>query len=463
MISKSAVKITAAAVISACVAAAGLFLFSSGERRPSHILLVSFDALRWDHLGCSGYARHTSPNIDALAGEGVFFSQAVSVSAMTPISLASLFTSVYPDRHSVYTFGAMLRSGLPTLPAVLKKNGFATAGTGGAWFDIMLPGFSEDFDTLIPGDLGIEEQMRQYLRWLDEHKDGKSFLWIHFIDFPHAPYSSPEPFRGMFLDGKGREKSETVPIVYRPEGRMGIPRYIAIDEITDKEFYVSQYDAEIAYADHFLGIILRHIEKLGIDSDTLIVVLSDHGEEFGEHGYYFAHGSTLYDQALRIPLILKFKGSLPSGRVVATQVSSLDIAPTVLDIAGCGRPGWMEGRSLVPLLSGGRGSEFAYGYLGDFRVEEFGIDGNKAKYCVRGKGWKLIYDEGADKYELFDLAQDPGEKNNRYGEDVMRERLLKRKLLSWRKRLKAREREVRMLPDFRERFGVKMKSLGYMQ
>ena len=294
------------------------------------MLLVSIDTLRADRLGSYGYAAAETPRLDALAARGLRFAQATTVIPLTLPAHSSLMTGTFPAHHGVRDNGGFyLAEEQVTLAEVLSERGYRTGGfiaafvLDGRWG--IGQGFGRYFDDF---DLDGYEQaagmdaiqrpgstvVDQALEWLDADRDQKFFAWVHLYD-PHTPYEAPEPYRVRF------------------------PRTAS-----------GAYDAEIAVADTQLGRLLDKLQVDGRLDETLVVVLSDHGEMLGEHGEH-THGFFIYDAAVHIPLIIAGPG-VPA-RVVPNQVRIVDVMPTVLDLLGEPAPPAVQGVSLRPLAEGG--------------------------------------------------------------------------------------------------------------
>jgi arylsulfatase A-like enzyme len=297
---------------------------------------------------------------------------------------------------------------------------------------------------------------------LSQNKEQKFFLWVHFIDQPHTPYAPPPPFNGQFGSDAVSDRPEPLRVVDNRLGKGGIPRYLVQGGITDKNYYSAQYDGEIAFADYMIGELMRQLKTMGLFDKTLVVVSSDHGEDMGEHDFYFSHGNTLYEPAIRIPLILCLGPELPKKTAVPVQVSSLDIVPTILDIIGIAQPRTMAGKSLMPLCKGKntRMREEAFSYTGRDFTSGGVRRSQPRKYSVRTERWKLI-----DKIrgtELYDLKNDPEERKNVIGEHAPEFEVLRKKLLRWKKICEPSPAAVRravMTQDSHER----LKGLGYLQ
>jgi len=396
-----------------------------------NILLITVDTLRPDHLGCYGYRRATSPNIDVLARHGVVFRHAITAAARTVQSFPSILTGVYPMVHGLRYEGQSqaVIGDRPTLTHVLKGHGYDTfAVTEG-----LNVGLQGDFDFYDP-DLYLDPQGRKvYLPakndheatlkaapWLRARKAATApfFLWMRYTA-PHWPYEAPAPYTDMFdpdYRGPHTFNDETHPGEERGDIVFGVTRLPP----REVEHAVAHYDGEVAYADQAIGDLLKVLETLGQLDRTIVVVTADHGEGLGEHGYFFEHGAYLYDENVRVPLIVCAPGRLPEGRIVESQARTIDIVPTVLDLLGFEAPAGVQGASLVPRA---RGEETgpappAYSESGRNFYKENPrqyVEGVAGKWrMVRTDRYKLILipREPGALWELYDLEADPGETKN---------------------------------------------------
>jgi len=277
----------------------------------SKVLFITIDALRADHLSCYGYRRQTSPIIDTLASQGTLFTQAIAQASYTPPSVASILTSKYPYQHKVlFPVNSYLKEQFVTLAEILKNHNYSTAAITPNFILEPQFGFRQGFDfcsMVTPED----KQTDVALDWIKQHKNNSFFAWIHYMS-AHAPYAPPAPYNKIFInDDYSVQDKESLKMVDDITGLGGIPRHVAMGNITDKDFYISLYDGAISFADYQVGRLLKGIEELGIADNTLIILSTDHGEALGEHGYYFSHGHTLYDSLIRIPLIIKLHNIIP--------------------------------------------------------------------------------------------------------------------------------------------------------
>jgi arylsulfatase A-like enzyme len=432
------------------------------DRRPAlpgapNILLISIDSLRADHLHSYGYARNTSPNLDVLAAEGAAFETVISPTSWTLPAHMTLMTSLAPEEHGVITNRLRLASGVDTLPLRLQRAGYATAGFVSATYLDGLYGFSRGFDeyddyTLlrVAGKnsrtaITSDRVAQRAIEWLGRNATASSsrpfFLFLHFFDV-HYDYNPPPPFAQMFDAQYAGRATGDVDSVHQ-----GMPS-------SDLNHVIALYDGEIAWVDSNIGRILKSLRSLGVDNNTIVVITADHGEEFLEHGQA-AHYKTLYDEVLRVPLVIRYPGHVIPGRQLEGQVRLMDVAPTILALAGLPvlhpHTG-AEARSLACLLTSPspRAAPVLTAF-GDLRGEVA---------SVRTGDAKLIRDLRTQREEFYNLDADPGERKNL---DAVKQRerdQLRLMLNHWRSSAAATAKEEADLDDEEK---ASLKSLGYMQ
>jgi arylsulfatase A-like enzyme len=300
--------------------------------RPN-LLVVSLDTLRARNVGAYGYARDTTPFLDRLAAAGVLFQNAITASATTGPSHMSLFTGLYPVHHGMRTGHEPRRPSAIPLAAWLRHAGYHTAAFTEDGYIIRGLGFGEGFSEYsentgqrgsVPGEARVTFERAR--RWLVRNRRQPFLLFVHTYQV-HAPYAPPPETAELFQDDGA---PATASSALRPQH--------------------DNYDREIRFVDGKLGELVGALDQHGLRDATTVVVLSDHGEEFGEHGY-FQHGSALFEESLRVPLIFSGR-EIPAGRRVAEQVSLIDVMPTLLALAGVAAPAGLDGENLLPLMRG---------------------------------------------------------------------------------------------------------------
>ncbi len=318
------------------------------DPEPFNVVLISIDTLAADHLGLYGYARNTSPNLDRYAGNAIVFENAYSTAPKTPESHMSMFTSLYPSVHGVFTIDdpgrlRVLDDEVRTLPELLKEDGYTTVGFhGGGYVDGQF-GFARGFDEYHRGD------QRRAEEWLWRNgKKNKFFLFFHTYRV-HDPYTPTPPYDRRF------DPDYSGPIVHDMESLMKMAEstewidysstfWSQVDKSDPDEVahVVALYDGAIAEMDENLVDLLSAIDRHA--PRTIVIILSDHGEEFGEHGM-FTH-SQLYDPILHVPLIIRHP-ERQAGERITERVSLIDLAPTILEMLSISPSSQFQGRALL--------------------------------------------------------------------------------------------------------------------
>ena len=343
------------------------FLFACGEAEPPrthagiNVVLLTIDTLRADHLSSYGYQRQTSPAIDGLADRGVLFENAFTYWPKTRGSFAAMFTSLFAAQHGLTVRERDLPGYNQTLAEMLKDSGYQTAAAvDNGNLDREL-GFAQGFDRYeqvwLTADTEAErtERLTRFaIDFLESYQQPEPFfLWIHYVN-PHTPYEPPEELLDLFRGDEIVPRGPELETVVGYHG--GVNRHLPIAGESRWGDYVDSYDAEIAFADRHVGHVLEALDKSPHNGSTLVVLTSDHGESLGEHDYYFDHGYNLFDPSLRVPLVLSFPGILPQGEIVQAAVSTLDIFPSVLDLAQIAFPPGLQGAVSIAYRASQRGS-----------------------------------------------------------------------------------------------------------
>ena len=317
------------------------------QKRPN-VLIYLIDTLRRDRLGAYGYSLNTSPHLDALADDGVLFTNSIAQSSWTRASVASIFTGVHPRSHGVNGRTNELSSEALTMAAILSASGYQTAGfvTNGNVSPNF--GFDHGFETYVhlrerrTTEVHVlsDTLNEQAFAWLESRDTERPFfLYLHAVD-PHDPYTPRSPFREQYI--QTRQYPDLV-----------APRQLFERRLTDHEAAAisselgALYDAEVAFTDHHFGQLVAWLKNNGLYDSTAILAVSDHGEEFFEHGGW-GHGSTLYQEQLAVPLIVKFPGQVGAGQRVDALAQHVDLLPTILDLLGIEGPPHLQGSSLWP-------------------------------------------------------------------------------------------------------------------
>ncbi|MGA6984625.1 MAG: sulfatase-like hydrolase/transferase [Terriglobales bacterium] len=421
---------------------------NTGNRNsPPDVYLITIDTLRADHVGCYGYKQVETPALDALAADGVRFTEAFTHSPITNTSHVTILTGLLPSVHGVTDFGVPLSPQHVTAAELLKKRGYQTAAFIGAVIldsNTLAPGldrgfdFYDNFPKVESKDVDgankerwgrVERRGMEVVEhaeaWFDKHRTGPHFVWVHLYD-PHDPYEPPPPFSEKYKD--------------------------------------HLYDGEIAYADSAVARWIAFLKKAGVYDNAIIIVTGDHGEGLGEHGEE-THGLFLYDSTLHIPLILKMPlkaaaGAQP-GSVVDAQVRTTDILPTILSVTGVAAPAELNGESLLPLIGGTTEVGTAESTPSSSKSNRalFGETDYPLRWgwaplrALRTENTKLIE---APRPELYDLQADPKELKNLYAPDGSRTQSMRAEMAKWEAKLPPRSASAKLaetLPDPKDKVG----------
>ena len=375
------------------------------------VILVSCDTLRADHMTCYGYDRDTTPRLDAWTTETVVFDNAIAQETWTPTSHMTMLTGLYPKHHGVSP-NANLAEAATTLPEALAAQGYVTAGyTGHSWWLLPWRGFAHGFDVYnTPASFrDVFETNALALAWLARHAPPRAFLFIHNYDLhskaEDGPYSRTydpgDPRHYTFSTGLAPPRRIEHPEPGQPGFTLFLQAHnqsqLAITE-AERRYLVACYDDCVRYVDQAVFDFLQALKDQDLYDPALIIVTSDHGEEFGEHGRYLH--TQVYEECCRVPLMIKFPHGRFAGRRVSDVVQLADLYATILDVAGCPAASATDGHSLLGLLEEG---DKAHGVAFSQR---------HAFQALRTRTGKLIRNVRTGDYELYDLAADPPERNN---------------------------------------------------
>jgi arylsulfatase A-like enzyme len=357
--------------------------------KPPNVVCIVIDTLRADHLPFYGYPKDTAPFLGTLASGGVLFRHAHSPSSWTAPATASIFTSLHPFQHGVLTglrASRRLRieahripDGLETMPELLRRHGYRTFGATDNLNICEEQGFAQGFDFFMNHQDETAQAVNDtVIGWTAEIAAAtKYFLYVHYMD-PHTPYRAWEDWCGEGDACAGRP--------------------------------VAAYDSEIHHVDGKIGELARHLRW---DENTLVIVMSDHGEEFEDHGRT-GHGHTLYGELINVPLLIHHPARWPGGRTISARVSTLDVLPTVADLVGAPPVAQHVGKSLVPLLDGSDGPDGTRALYSHLYQRRRGVVGTRGalltRSVIRGD-WKLIASDFGSM-QLFNLASDPAERRD---------------------------------------------------
>jgi choline-sulfatase len=409
------------------------------------IILITLDTVRADRAGFLGSNRGLTPNLDRFAAQSIVFAHAYSQVPLTTASHATILSGTYPQFHRVNDFGVPLDPSVPYLPELLRKGGYQTcAFIGSLVLDPVegtAPGFDRGFNVydagfhlFLPGqdryktiERRADEVVARAMTWLSKHARPPFFLWVHLYD-AHDPYDPPEPY-------KSRYSSEP-------------------------------YNGEVAYVDAAVGKLLDRLRAKGLYDGALIAVMADHGEGLGEHGEN-QHGVFLYDGTIHVPLLFKLPRQRFAGKKVDTWVGLVDVAPTILDVAGLSVPKAMQGKPLVSLWVPVNSSEKYRGIMRQPSADRPVYA--ETDYPHKAFGWSPLRALRSSKYlfieaprpELYDITVDPDSSKNLVSSDPAITDTLKSQLDSFRRSTAADTLTMKGVPlDPQEQ--EKLSALGYV-
>ncbi len=483
----------AGAVVADVSTAVRSTLAGASTRPPQGVILILADTLRRDYFQPYGHDRPNAPVLSRLASEGVLFRDAISQGTWTKVSATSILTSLYPSTHGVTDTPDRISATITTLAEAYREAGYATFATSSVPFTGKLTNLQQGVDELHERS-SIEEidEMSaktarvftdRLLGWLDERGDAPFFAFLHIFD-PHSPFEPSPPYERLWMDpdtiAEHRRDMEAVSAVVESEfmKAQALPNQAEMDASgVDQQRYVERekiwYDASIRAMDVEIGRLLERLEELGLAENTLIAFVSDHGEEFLEHGRHF-HGYNAYGEMVNVPLLLWWPGVLPEALEIDATVQTIDLMPTLLELSRIAVPEEAQGQSLLPLLVRGTppaelGWEprpaFSERALAPMGIPE--DDAGRACLSIVEDGWKLIHNtEGrADlpEYELYDHRRDPLNLVDVTAQHPKVVDRLKRALGAWHEAAVAArvepEADAEMSPEEIQR----LRALGYIQ
>ncbi len=453
-------------------------------QRPQGVIVIVTDTLRSDHLESYDYSRPTAPTLNRLAAEGIQFDDCIAQSPWTKPSVPSILSSLYPSTHGVQMMLDRLPSAAVTLSEVYRDAGYATLSLSSNFLTGKQSNLHQGFEVLYeqPAQWRAymsktsRDMMDRLLPWLEDHRDVPFFAFYHVTD-PHMPYRPRPPWdmRWATTDGIAEHRE-----LQRKIGAQPTPEQLEAANVTSEAFVRTDldfYDASIRAMDAEIGRLLERLEELGLAQRTLVAVISDHGEEFLEHGGFF-HGHHLYGEMVQVPLMLWGPRQLPAGRRIAETVQTIDLMPTLLELSGLPLPEPMEGQSLVPLLvPDGDGDRwqplpaFAHQFTSQPGgiAHTPGIDGTES-ITIIADGWKLIHnrqrnperDPGRPEYELYDHRQDPMDQHDVAADHPDVVATLAAKLESWYESTSGRRLPPEVMEDLSSDDLERLQALGYI-
>jgi len=432
-----------------------------------NVILISIDTLRADHLGCYGYHKNTTPNIDRFSKDSVLFKTCVAQAPSTLVSHASIFTSLIPSHHGAIFIKTAIPQEVVTIAEILKDYGYKTISYNSGGRVASEYGFDQGFDLYHSsgGRLskferilkriskrifflyhsshgGLTKKVNFAINWINNNPDRKFFLFLHTYEV-HHPYTPKKDYLDLF------EKNYSGKLPKNISGKL-------LNEINngeikinkeDQEHIINTYDAEIRSMDDGFLLLENFLREREIYDDTIIIFTSDHGEEFGEHGQMGRHSHSLYDELLLVPLIIKLPNSKYASKVVDEQVRSIDILPTLLDILDIRGLKTSEGVSLIDLVTGKTLDPL-------FAVSQQDGKRKNRPTSIRTKKWKLYGSK------LFNLESDPLENNDVANENKAVKDFLRFKLNNILKQRKIPSTNKVKLDETTKE---ELKALGYIE
>jgi arylsulfatase A-like enzyme len=422
----------------ACASLSAAACAPEPPRRPN-VILVSIDTLRADHLGAWGYPRGTSPHLDRLARRGATFARCIAQAASTMPSHRSLFQSRVAS-HTGREF--------PMLAELLQSEGWSTvAFTGGGNVSAEL-GFSAGFDTYEESEAGLPWSVASLIDWRRDRANAPYFAFLHGYDV-HVPYDAPAPFSDLFDPSyEGRVRGSDTRALCRAirglDDDGGAPPAVDLDA-ADRHHLEALYDGGIRAVDDALGRLLEWVAS-GDAGEALVVVVSDHGEEFWDHGTVL-HSHTVYQELVHVPLLVSGMAQGRPGVVLEGTVRNLDVTPTILDALDVDELDVHEGASLAPRVRGEGGPNLP------------AISEMKQWKAILEWPWKLVVDVREPSFSLYRLDTDPGETRDVAGEHPDAVRALEAALVAASSRAAVRElSSEERTPELEER----LRALGYI-
>ena len=417
-----------------------------------NIVVISLDEVRPDHLSCYGYKKIDSTHIDQVAEEGVRFETCITTADFTPVAMGTVITGKYPNKHGMRDPYCYITG--PSIGGILKESGYITAGFVGngllakqhgfaqgfdfwnetsketSWLEIQYPGAESD-EMFYEGNYWVEE----FFKWLKDNHKERFFMWGHLYE-THEGSERSLLKKGLIKEGE-------------------LPEF-------------DYYDAKIKMADErLIGRLLKTLEELDISDDTILVVMSDHGTNFGEHpaksipwrkeDKKYPQHTTMYDHDLKVAMIIK-GGGLPKGRKIKGMAGSVDLVPTLLDLVGIPTEEYgLDGSSLLPVIEKGeaRGREI-------YSEDLFEARGEGALQSLRTEDFKFMRNLTLGTEEFYDLAKDPEERNNIIQEiDKDKTIKLRKKLNTFLKGQVSTDKQF--APKDKEQIDKRLRALGYIK
>lgn len=441
-----------AGVIFLSISKLGIFSEHKIEKiEEPNVILIIIDTLRANHLSSYGYERETTPNIDKFASESYLFKNVIAAAPWTTPSIGSIFTSQYPSVLGYNDQPIVLDSKFITLAEIFKENNYITSGVIAHQYISTSFGFDQGFDfydeenALGHGHISSPSITKKAVSFLKDNQNKKFFLFLHYFD-PHYDYILHENYN-YFPDYDGP--------LFSGESIYTLREIAHSLSGNDIDYIKALYDSEINITDEHIGKFLDQLKELGLYKDALIIITSDHGEEFCERGdHWIGHTMKLYQELIHVPLMIKFPGNNKK-KIINESVELIDLMPTIIDYVGFTIPDAykLDGRKI------------------NIRKPEkkkiFSETKRSASLqSVIWKGWKLIYDSTNKNKELYNLRKDPFELKNLASKNNKMTKKIETMLLEWNKYVELRKqlfnvesKQPKLSPEDIEI----LKSLGYIR
>lgn len=430
---------------------------------PRGVIVIVADTLRPDHLDAWGYDRPTAPTLAALAARGTRFADNISQGAWTKVAVPSILTSLYASSHGIYDIPHKIPASVTTLTEAFREAGYATFHTSSVMFSGKNSNLQQGVEVLHEresiDDLGDyhSKTSRTYvdrlLPWLDDHAEEPFFVFLHVFD-PHSPFRPMHPYDERWLDGGSitdhEDQLAKVEEVVKVFHHLPSAEQLAEAGVDSETFLTAEkawYDGSIRAMDYEVARLLERLDELGLRDDTLIAFVADHGEEFLEHGNHW-HGHSAYGELVNVPMFVTWPGVVPAGLVVDRTTQSIDLMPTLLELAQLPVPASAQGASLLPVLAApddpsamGWNRRAVFTERKNPPGEE--TEGTADSFAVIADGWKLIWNvvvrDDRPEFELFDHVNDPLNLSDVAGShpDVVAD--LRQQLEQWREMTEAQK------------------------
>ncbi len=453
---------------------------------PRGVILILADTLRRDHLDAYGYERVTAPTVTRLASEGALFLDDISQGTWTKVSVPSMLSSTYPASNGIFDVRDRLPDSVTTLAESFQRAGYATFATSSVFFTGKLSNLQQGLDVLHErSSIGELDHSRsktarvfvdRLLDWIEAREGGPFYARLHVFD-PHDPFEPYEPYEGIWSAPDAKELHEeavekvTAWQKENDEEEEELPplEELVAAEVSPEEFVrreIDWYDESIRAMDVELARLFERLEEMGLADEILVAFVSDHGEEFLEHGRLF-HGLYTFGEMTNVPLVMWGPRWVPPGMVVSETVQTLDLMPTLLELAGLSLPQEAQGQSLLPLING-EGTWKPRPAISERRRPTFERESEPDEtesHAIVHEGYRLVHHftrpEGWPEYELFDHVADPLNLNDIADEHPELVEDMAAKLDLWKRWAEANKLEAGDAAELTAEERAEIEALGY--